>query len=258
MVNVSTSIYTTRGKTPLKLDIYADDHYTDVARRSVVISIHNGNFLGGNRSDAVHQISCRHFAEKGFLSVSIDYRQGLKRVAFRPDTILRAILMGVKDVFAATDYLLQHADELRIDPDRIILMGGGAGGCIALTAEYELCQGRHGHLPAAFRFACIVSNSGAMATSERVFTWNQTPCPTVIVQGEGIGDIPSGYFYVPGLLWVGGRRLHDELSQAGGRNIFLDISGLEHNAFDEGSPDEQGITGYLDSVVLWNIEMLTK
>ena len=50
MVNVSTSTYTTRGKNPLKLDIYDDDHYAEVASRGVVISIHNGNFLGGNRS----------------------------------------------------------------------------------------------------------------------------------------------------------------------------------------------------------------
>ena len=166
--------------------------------------------------------------------------------------------MGVEDVFAATDYLLQHADEQGIDSKRIILMGTGAGACIAVTAVYEQCNGRQGHLPADFSFACIVSNSGAMATGERAFTWQRKPCPTVIVQGEGIGDIPSGNFYVPGLLWVGGRHLHEEFSQAGGRNIFLDISGLEHNTYDEGQPDEQGIIGYLDSVVLWNIEILTK
>lgn len=269
MINITTTTYTTRGKDHLQLDIYDDDRYANAERRGVVISVHNGNFLGGNRDEEVYKLSCRYFAEKGFVCVSIDYRQGLKRVAFQPSTILRAIQMGVEDLFDATVYLLQHADELNIDPQKIILMGDGAGACIALTAEYELCRtpyqddpqrkkGRRNHLPADFNYACIASNSGAMATGERAFSWKQPPCPALLIQGEGLGDIPAGNFFVPGLLWVGGRHLHEEFSRAGARNIFIDITGLEHNSHKEGRPDRQGITHYLDSVIFRNIEILTK
>jgi carboxylesterase type B len=43
------------------------------------------------------------------------------------DTYLGAINMGAEDIYAATRYLIDHADALNIDSTKIVLAGSSAG-----------------------------------------------------------------------------------------------------------------------------------
>lgn len=268
MIQTKTIIYSSPSGKKLKMDIYKDSAVGQHEPLPVVISILNGDFLNGKRNVATCQHSCRYFAEKGFLSIAIDYRRRLLSTEFLPHTILQAIHMGVEDLVEATNYILQHTEELNADTQKITLLGNGAGACIVLTAEYGLCshklkcstpgrlQGKK--LPVDFNYACIVAHSGALATNEQQFEWIEQPCPIVLVQGEPASDIPSDRFYVPGLLWVGGNSLHLELTKAGCRHIYYDVSGFEHLAMTGKQIDSQRITEYLDQFVLRDINLLIR
>ena len=259
MIQIETVIYSSPSGKDLKMDILKDSEAVHQEQPCpVVISIPNGNFLNGKRDEATYQYTCRYFAEKGYMSVCIDYRQGLHGAAFLPHTIVQAVRMGVEDLAAATRYILEHAEQLHADPARISLLGNGAGACIALTAEYELVNHRLKDLPTDFNYACVIAHSGALATDETAFAWEGRPCPIVLVQGMPAGDIPSSRFFVPGLLWVGGNALRYELTKTGCRNIYYDVSSFEHLSHKDGQMDKENVNEYLDQFVFRDIEMLTR
>ncbi len=66
---------------------------------------------------------CQYFAAQGFSCFAAQYRLGANN---RPD-----VSGAVADARAALDYLMAHAGELHIDPDRIAVGGGSAGGHLA-------------------------------------------------------------------------------------------------------------------------------
>jgi acetyl esterase/lipase len=68
----------------------------------------------------------RHLAGQGHVIADVAYTLAPK-----------ADLFGmIADVKRAIDWMKSHANELGIDPDRILLMGGSAGGHLALLAGY--------------------------------------------------------------------------------------------------------------------------
>lgn len=265
MIQTKTLTYSSSTGKKLKMNIYKDSAEEQRAPLPAVISIHNGHALNGKNGDSIYQYSCQYFAENGFICIDIDCRQRLQDAEFLPDTILQTIHMGVEDLVEATNYILQHAEELNADIQKISLLGNGDGACMALATEYELCRRKRkdstldgslaNGLPADFNYACIVAHSGALATNGQQFEWDKQPCPIVLVQGKPKNDIPSNRFYVPGLLWVGGHSLHLELTKVGCQNIYYDVSGFEHLAMIGKKMDSGRITEYLDQFMLRDINL---
>jgi acetyl esterase/lipase len=100
--------------------------------RPAVLCIHGGGFRAGSRKSFVTQ--CVRLAQHGYVAATADYR--LSPAAKFP--------AAVNDVKAAVRYLRANAMRLGIDPDRIGVMGGSAGGHLALflgmtggVAEFE-------------------------------------------------------------------------------------------------------------------------
>jgi acetyl esterase/lipase len=85
--------------------------------RPALISIHGGRWRAGNRTDA-SSIKVEQWAEFGFVAMSIDYR--LVGGSPAPAAYL--------DTLCAIRWVHAHADEYRIDPNRIYLIGQSAGG----------------------------------------------------------------------------------------------------------------------------------
>ncbi len=92
------------------------------AKRSAVILLHGGGWMGGHRSDT-HRYA-RLLRNHGFLAIAAEYR--LTGEAKWPAQIL--------DVMDAIRWVRENADWLRIDPDKIALQGLSAGGHLALLA----------------------------------------------------------------------------------------------------------------------------
>src|SRR6185436_6528346 len=85
--------------------------------KPAIISVHGGRWRAGNRADA-SSIKVTQWAEFGYFAMSIDYR--LVGGSPAPAPYL--------DMLTAIRWLHAHADEYRIDPERIYLIGQSAGG----------------------------------------------------------------------------------------------------------------------------------
>ena len=97
--------------------------FEDTARKPVLIDMHGGGFVMGTA--AMDDPFMPQFVEKcGVKAISIDY-------ALSPDVMFP---VAVNQCYAVCRYVKQHADELNIDPDRMMIMGHSAGGnfCAAI------------------------------------------------------------------------------------------------------------------------------
>lgn len=115
-------VYKTVGDRELSLHIFEPAGHRPTDRRPVFLAIHGGGWTGGEPR-WFYPIA-DHFAHCGMLGVSLEYRlldqeQGT------------TVFDCVRDGRSAVRYLRSHATELGIDPERIVVAGGSAGGHVA-------------------------------------------------------------------------------------------------------------------------------
>lgn len=116
-------IYKTIDSTSLKLDIYHSKNLNHSA--PLIIFIHGGAWKKGDKHD--YLVYLTSYAEKGYVTATIQYR--FAGVAKYPAQLL--------DVQSAVIWLKQHADEYHIDPNKVALVGGSAGGHLAMMNAYS-------------------------------------------------------------------------------------------------------------------------
>ncbi|MDB4971160.1 MAG: carboxylesterase family protein [Myxococcales bacterium] len=119
-------VYHDDGTLRLRLDVFRQrdaDHGPTAARRPVLIYVHGGAWVIGNKE---HQglPMLHHFAALGWVCFSINYR--LSPRATFPDAII--------DVKRAIAWVRAHAAEHGADPDFIVVSGNSAGGHLASLA----------------------------------------------------------------------------------------------------------------------------
>lgn len=119
----------------LALDIYypADDNGTEL--RPLIIWVHGGYFLRGSKLDEDMVHFCREFAERGFVTASINYRLGFEMPIDSVNAV-RAVYRAIQDARAATRFLRSKASEYRIDKDKVYMGGTSAGAFVALNVGY--------------------------------------------------------------------------------------------------------------------------
>lgn len=100
-----------------KMDLYLPPK--EKGPSPVVINIHGGGWNKGNKES---QTGFNSFFKQGYAVANIAYR--LSQVATAP--------AAVEDTRCALIYLIKNAKQLNIDPDKIVIMGGSAGGHLAL------------------------------------------------------------------------------------------------------------------------------
>lgn len=104
-----------------RLDLYFPPDHAAGAHGPAVVWIHGGGWTGGKKSNAREKNVCLALAAEGFVCASVDYKLG---EGAWPQNVL--------DCKNGVRYLRAHAAELGIDPDRIAVAGGSAGGHLAL------------------------------------------------------------------------------------------------------------------------------
>ena len=113
----------------LDMDIYQPVGDSLAGNRPLVMMIHGGAFINGDKRQSEFEDWCRHFASLGYVAASINYRLGFKL------DVNRAGYRAVQDARAAMQYLLSRKD-LRIDPDRLFVAGTSAGAITALNVAF--------------------------------------------------------------------------------------------------------------------------
>ncbi len=106
----------------LKLDIYRSKKLKKAA--PALIFIHGGSWAKGKRSDYLPYLL--DYAQKDYVTVTVSYR--LSGVAHFP--------AALEDVKCAVRWIRKNAEEYLIDPDKIAVIGGSAGGHLAMMLGY--------------------------------------------------------------------------------------------------------------------------
>jgi acetyl esterase len=126
-------VYRINGSEQFNLHTFTAKNSAGDIPTPALLLFHGGRWLYGGPEGLYPQ--CQYFAKQGYSCFSAQYRLGTDN---RPD-----VRGAVTDARAALDYLIAHAEELRIDPDRIVVGGGSAGGHLAaaLGAGLPLAPG---------------------------------------------------------------------------------------------------------------------
>ena len=121
----------------LEMDIYKPVG-DDTAERPLLLMMHGGSFLFGNKQEPGQAGWCQYFASLGYVAVSINYRLGFHA---RKKEFREAELRALEDADAALEYLLGRED-LRIDPNLVFAAGTSAGAITALNLAFRLYGNR--------------------------------------------------------------------------------------------------------------------
>ena len=113
-----------------KLDLYLPKNRKAGEKSPAVLLIHGGGWKEGDKRQAREIEFGMTLAQNGFVAASINY--ALRSAGKFPQNL--------QDCKNGIRYLRAHADELGIDPNRISVMGGSAGGHLALLVGYTADQ----------------------------------------------------------------------------------------------------------------------
>jgi len=194
-VQKATFEYAVKDSQKLFLDRFVDTSANVVGKRPVVIFSVGGGWESASRGDGSVSPFLTYLTSLGYMMVSIDYRPGIKMAKANGEMTaangvqmyLRAIQWGVEDLFDATSYILERADEWNVDKEQIVIMGGSAGATNSLVAEFNVANDTElarAHLPKGFRYAGVISMAGAFwLKADTPLDFKSKPAPILFFHG---------------------------------------------------------------------------
>ncbi len=114
-------VYREVNGTSLELYVFAPEGHRAADRRPAVVFFFGGGWLRGSPEQFEPQ--CKHFAARGMVAITADYRVYGRQKSSVAD--------AVADAQAAMRWVRANAAKLGIDPQRIAAGGGSAGGHLA-------------------------------------------------------------------------------------------------------------------------------
>ena len=129
--NGTKHIYKTIGEIDLPLYVFQDQQPPADDKRPAIVFFFGGGWTGG--SPVQFEKQCEHFAKRGMVAVTVEYRVSSRHAVKIDDCI--------EDAKSAMRWVRAHADDFGIDPDRIAAAGGSAGGhlaaCTAVIDKFD-------------------------------------------------------------------------------------------------------------------------
>ena len=168
----------------LKLDVYQPAG--DAQRmRPAILWIHGGGFRPGSDRKQKYIIAMStEFAKRGYVSVAPDYRVSAEQ---GPDR-MRVLQDAVEDCRAALVWVKTHAAELGVDPQRIAVGGGSAGGMAAVSlVAVENADAVKNRTPKLF---ALIDLWGSPKEGFMLGTVDEHYPPTIIVHGTADQSVP--------------------------------------------------------------------
>lgn len=195
-------------------------------KRACYITIHGGGWTGGEPRRMYPFAD--HYAKLGLVGISVQYRLHNAKLNV-------SVFDCVKDARSAVRYVRAHAGELGIDPQKIIVSGGSAGGHLAVaTAMFEGVNedGEDTKLSAVpnalvLLFPVIDTSAEGYGNAKIGGRWKElSPAhnvraglpPTITFHGTGDTVTP----------FKGAQAFHDAMLQAGNRSELVVNEGGAH------------------------------
>lgn len=206
--------------------LYLDHYVSPVAegRRPCMIFVFGGGFVGGTRDNAEYLPYFDFLTRKGYDVVSIDYRLGLKplrgvdrKISTREMVGLfnNAVSIAVEDLFSATLFVLDNAEEWMIDTDMIVTCGSSAGAITVLQAENAVCNRTVASavLPKGFNYAGVISFAGAIFSVDGAPKWENVPSPVMFFHGNADNQVPFEKASLLGVGFYGSKFIFDQFEK---------------------------------------------
>lgn len=234
----ATYMFAQRDTCDLYMDVYdpADGSETSIngIDKPTVIFMFGGGFIRGTRDDEDYNKWFEAMTENGYRIISIDYRLGLKgsdKVGVAQVNVLdNAIHMAVEDLFSATNFILDNADQFGVSADNLVISGSSAGAISAMQAEYEIANSTKwaSVLPKGFNYAGVMSFSGAILSREGKVDYKKAPCATLMLHGTSDGLVPYKQIKVLKLGFFGGGKLVERFKKFGLNYNMYHFMGYGH------------------------------
>ncbi|MDH5380728.1 MAG: alpha/beta hydrolase [Cyclobacteriaceae bacterium] len=177
----------------LLMDVYIPKNDPHISR-PVMLYVHGGGFYAGRRDFKSQVEFCEYFARKGWVTVAISYHLTMKGQSFgcnQPaDNKMNTFREAAKNIHQSTLFLINHADEFGISPQKIILAGSSAGAEAVLAAAYWN-ETRNGILPENFKYSGLISMAGALPEINWITLENAIP--TQLFHGTCDNLVPYRY-----------------------------------------------------------------
>jgi acetyl esterase/lipase len=219
--------------TELNLWIFGDSD--PKVQKPAIVFFFGGGWKSG--SPAQFENQARHFAKRGMIAITADYR-----VKSRHDV---QVVECVKDAKAAIAWVRENAKRLGIDPNKIAASGGSAGGHLAASTgtisgfgseerpnamilfnpACTLASIAGWHAPAETKTKLGVDRLGVEATviSPAHHIGSHTP-PTLILHGKKDTTVPFDSVIA----------FESEMKQAGRQCKVVGYEGASHGFFNRG------------------------
>lgn len=198
----STSLNATGQMQTLMMDIYRP--YNDpMQARPFMVLVHGGSFLQGSKTDL--EETCRAFARKGYVAVSIQYRLGYS--SFTAAGAVQTVIRATQDLKNAVRFLRKSvtlSNPYKLHPDYAFVGGVSAGAITALHAAYmdqlsEILPGQtipsldslhnNGQIPGFdWRFKALINIAGGIGDTN----WIQ-PGDVPVTSFHGTADVVVPY-----------------------------------------------------------------
>jgi acetyl esterase/lipase len=221
----ATYMFAQRDTCDLFMDVYdpAEGSQTSIngVDKPAVIFMFGGGFIRGTRDDKNYNSWFKMMSDNGYRVISIDYRLGLKgsnKVGVAQVNVLdKAIHMAVEDLFSATNFIIENADQFGVDPSNIVISGSSAGAITVMQAEYEIANKTEwaSVLPEGFNYAGVMAFSGAILSREGKVDYKVVPCPTLMLHGTSDELVPYKQIKVFNLGFFGGGKLVERFKKFG-------------------------------------------
>ena len=220
-----TYLYARRDTCDLFMDVYdpadgSEETFMGI-QKPTVLFMFGGGFIRGTRDDESYNSWFRMLTENGYRVISIDYRLGLKgttKVGVAQVNVLdKAIHIAVEDLFSATNFIIDNADQFGIDPSHIVISGSSAGAISVMQAEYEIANKTEwaSVLPEGFNYAGVMSFSGAILSRKGKVKYETAPCPTMMLHGTADEVVPYRQIALFNLGFFGGGKLVERFKKFG-------------------------------------------
>lgn len=162
-VQVETDIAYAQQSEAQKLDLYLPAENDETLRPALVV-VHGGGWRGGDKQRGQWRALPAQYASEGYVAISVNYR--LTGEAPWP--------AQVEDVKAAVRWLRGHAQEHRVDPERIGAYGNSAGAhLVSLLGLVKTADGLEGTGPYQ-EHSSLVQAVCASATPTDFLNWGES------------------------------------------------------------------------------------
>ncbi len=258
-VDKQTFIYSVKGNDTLRLDKY--EVFPDMMNKPCVIFVFGGGFKGGARDEDYNASYMRNLARSGYTAVAIDYRLGLRDFRQVEDTgpmeIVRllgnSILMAVEDLFEATRFVYEHADEWKIDKTKIVANGSSAGAVTVLQAEYMICNKAEltKLLPLNFCYGGVIAFAGAVFSENGDLKWPSKPVPIQMFHGDADRNVPYDKIEMYNTGIYGSKHIAAQLDSLQSPYYFYNVINAAHEiAGNPMSENLEEIKSFIDRFVI--------